>query len=100
MERQRTLPLIIGFEQPARRLVGVAQMAVDHRILGFQFNRAFQHIQSPRGLALPQQHPPETVDDRAVIGAQLGRATDHLGRPNEIAALFRPGITQVILTVG
>ena len=71
-------------------------MMFDARILGTQFDGAFQMADSLLEIAQLVLGPAQAVDDVSVVGTQLGRLLDHFLGPLQVAPLLDPGIAQII----
>ena len=82
--------LLFAIALPAHNVVGIAEVVVNHRILGLEFDRPFQLYDGLVKLAEPVVNPAKAVDDKAVVRPQLDGATDHLQGALKILALLNP----------
>ena len=80
LEVESLLPLEFGFELAPDMPVGVAEMIVDHRIVGLELDGPLQLLHRLIEILLAVIGPPQAVDEIAVIRAKLHCAADQVHR--------------------
>ena len=79
-----------------RSSISIAEMVVDGRIVGLEFDRALQIFHRVVVIAEPEIGPAERIDDVAVVRPLLDGAADHPHALVEIDALVDPRIAEIV----
>ena len=92
----RVRPLELRFQRTVDLPIDVAEMIVDGRVVGLQFDGALEVLHRFVIIAEPVIGPAERVDDVAVVGPLLDGALDHVHALVEMDALVDPGIAEIV----